>query len=291
METRLKARAKINLALDVIRKRKDGYHDLQMIMQTLELCDTVYIKQINKPRIKLETSLTWLPTDERNLVYRAVKIMMETYDIKGGFYIYLKKNIPVSAGLAGGSSDCAAALIGVRNLCRLSISDTELADIGKRLGADVPYCLMRGTVLAEGVGDKLKRLPKHPKVYVLLAKPPISVSTVTVFKRFSMEQVTQKPDIEKMISYLHKPAQIEPLAASLCNVLESVTCKEYPVITHIKENMMKNGALGAIMSGSGPTVFGYFRTRKEGQRAQAEIMKAFPNITEVYLTAIFNVKD
>lgn len=169
-DIKLRARAKINITLDAIRKMENGYHELEMIMQTVNLCDNLHIKKTNTGKVELKSNLVWLPCDSRNLVYRAAEYMRETYNIKEGIEIELVKNIPVAAGLAGGSSDCAATLVGINNLFRLNISQEELMKIGKSFGADVPYCILRGTALAEGIGEKLTVLPNFPNCYVLLAK-------------------------------------------------------------------------------------------------------------------------
>ena len=188
-DIKLRARAKINITLDAIRKMENGYHELEMIMQTVNLCDNLHIKKTNTGKVELKSNLVWLPCDSRNLVYRAAEYMRETYNIKEGIEIELVKNIPVAAGLAGGSSDCAATLVGINNLFRLNISQEELMKIGKSFGADVPYCILRGTALAEGIGEKLTVLPNFPNCYVLLAKPPISVSTASVFGALDLKKV------------------------------------------------------------------------------------------------------
>ena len=277
---------KINITLDVIGKRDDGYHDLQMIMQSVNLYDNIFLKKTKEPGIRLSTNLPWLPTDERNLAYTAAKTLLEQYDVKQGVSIELTKSIPVSAGLAGGSTDCAGVLIGIRSLFRLPISNSRLMQIGKELGADVPYCIMRGTVLAEGIGEKLTRLPPFPNCYLVLAKPPISVSTASIFKAYNSEKVQAHPDTEKMISLI-KNNDLNGICSNLCNVLESVTIEQHPIIADIKEAMLKSNALGALMSGSGPTVFGIFRTHREAVEALKYIRKEF-KLKDVFLTTIFN---
>lgn len=283
----LKARAKINLALDVISKREDGYHNLIMIMQTLNLHDTIYIKKADANTLKLSTNINRLPVNEKNIVYKAAQVLIEKYNIKDGVIINLHKNIPISAGLGGGSSDCASTLIGMRTLFKLNITNDELLQIGKSLGADVPYCLQRGTMLAEGIGDKLTKLPDHPPVYVLLAKPPINVSTALIFSQFDNTKVMSRPNIEEMITNL-KNKNLKKVASGFCNVLETVTEKMHPIIISIKEIMISNNALGAIMSGSGPTVYGYFENKKDANKAFACINSDFPEIDEIHLTNIFN---
>ncbi len=283
----LKARAKINLTLDILGKREDGYHEIQTLMQTLNLYDSLFIRKIDKPNVKLVTNISWLPTDSNNLIYKAAEYMREAYDLKQGLFIQLRKNIPVSAGLAGGSSDCAATLIGIKHLFDLHISYDKLLEIGKIFGADVPYCIMRGTALAEGIGEKLTRLPNFPFAYIVLVKPPISVSTAYVFKNFTQENVTQRPDIDLLMQGIHNN-DIRTISQNLCNVLESVTETKYPIITEIKNTLMEEHALGALMSGSGPTVYGIF-TKKSSALAAYKVIKSKFNINDVFLTTVFNV--
>ena len=288
MQIYLKARAKINVSLDVLGKREDGYHEVKMIMQTLELHDGIYIKKIDKPRVKLVTSLTWLPTDQKNLAFQAAELLRQEYKIKEGIFINIKKNIPVSAGLAGGSTDCAATLIGVKNLFKLPISRKELTQMGQHLGADVPFCMMRGTALAEGIGEKLTRLNPHPRVYILLAKPSISISTASVFKKFNADSVTKHPNTEKIIEHINARNQ-KGIAEEFCNVLESVTIEQHPIITQLKATMMANKSLGALMTGSGPTVFGYFRSKGDAYKAMDQIKILYPSIKELFVTKVYNV--
>lgn len=278
--------AKINLALDVLGKRPDGYHDLSTIMQSLTLKDHIYIRKIFAPTIKIVSNLKWLPTDERNLVYKACKALFDIYKPDRGVYIELTKVIPICAGLGGGSADCAATLHGIRKLFKLPVSDDRLLEIGKSLGADVPFCLKKGTMLAEGIGEKLVRLPDHPFIYVLLAKPNISVSTTKVFSALNMDHIEKRPDTAKIIGAIENN-NIDFIAANLCNVLETVTIKQYPIISTIKEIMMKNGAKGALMSGSGPTVFGYFSRREEAYMTLRKL-KTDLMLREVYITSTYN---
>lgn len=285
----LKARAKINTALDVLGRREDGYHELRMIMQTVNLCDNIFIKRINEDKIELKTNLSWLPTDERNLMYKAADLMRKRYNISEGVFMELTKTIPVAAGLAGGSSDCAAVIIGMNRLFELALPQEEMLAIGKELGADVPYCIMRGTVLAEGIGEKLTRLHPFPNCFVLLCKPNINVSTATVFKSLDLSNVTDHPDIEKMIADIEN-GDLKAVADGMSNVLESVTIKNYPIVADIKQKMLDTGAIGSMMSGSGPTVFGFYENYEKGLAALKEIRRAF-RVKEVYLTTIFNEKS
>ncbi|MBR1444146.1 MAG: 4-(cytidine 5'-diphospho)-2-C-methyl-D-erythritol kinase [Firmicutes bacterium] len=283
----LKARAKINISLDVLGKRDDGYHDLSMIMQSVNLCDDIFIRKTEEEGITLKTNISWLPTDGRNLIYKAASEMVSRYEIKSGLFISLRKVIPVCAGLAGGSTDCAATLIGIRNLFNINIPMKELMALGKELGADVPFCLIRGTALAEGIGEKLTRIAPFPKCSILIVKPPVNVSTATVFKSYAPEKVTAHPDNEKLI-YCIKKGDLKGTCENMCNVLESVTIEEYPVIAEIKKFMNEKGAMGAMMSGSGPTVFGIYRTYYSAISALKAVKEKF-GIKECYVTNAFNI--
>lgn len=284
----LKALAKINLGLDVLGRRENGYHDVRMVMQTIYLYDDVILEKREKPGIELETNLFYLPVDESNIAYQAAKLLMDEFGIKEGIYIRLNKFIPVSAGMAGGSSNAAAVLFGMNRLFQLGLSEKELMDRGVKLGADVPYCIMRGTVLAEGIGEKLTPLPAIPKCYVLIAKPGISVSTKTVYEKLDSLEEIEHPDIDGILNAL-EAGSLEQLAASMGNVLESVTIGDYPIIEEIKDVMKEAGALNAMMSGSGPTVFGIFKDKKTAKKAYAAV-KEKRLAKQVYLTNVHNTK-
>ena len=251
----LKALGKINLGLDVLGRRENGYHDVRMVMQTLYLYDNVTLQKKSAPGIEIDSNLFYLPNDEDNIAWKAAKLLIDEFDIKDGVRIHLDKHIPVAAGMAGGSSNAAAVLYGMNQMFRLGLSQKELMERGVKLGADVPYCIMRGTVLAEGIGEKLTPLPPMPKCQILIAKPPISVSTKMVYEKLDSCEIKEHPDIDGILDGL-KNQDLEQVAASLGNVLEKVTVEAYPVIAQIKECMMEAGALEAMMSGSGPTVFG-----------------------------------
>lgn len=283
---KLKARAKINITLDVLRRREDGYHDLSMIMQTINLCDNIFIKKLNENKIELKSNLSWLPCDGRNLVYKAAETLKSKYNISDGIYIELTKNIPVAAGLAGGSTDCAAALVGIRNLFKLPVSNEDLMTIGKELGADVPYCIMRGTALAEGIGEKLTPLPSFPNCYVLICKPPINVSTATVFGSLDLNKIERHPNNEKVIELI-KNKDLQGICDNMCNVLENVTIANYPIVADIKKYMLENGALGSMMSGSGPTVFGFYKDYATALNA-LKYIRYKTRIKEIYVTTIYN---
>ena len=286
----LKARAKINLALDVCRKRPDGYHELKTVMQTVALYDNLYIKKVHKDNyLKLVTNLSFLPNDHKNIVYKAAKALIDHFNIQEGVFIQLQKNIPVSAGLGGGSADCAATLIGMRNLFYLPMSLTDLAEKGRELGADVPFCVMRGTALAEGIGERLTRLSPMPNCYIVLAKPQVIVSTAEVFKSFDFDKVKERPDTDQLIFHIGK-GDLKGICRQMKNSLESVTAENYPIIYSLKEALLECGAEGAMMSGSGPTVFGLFSSPGRARSACASIKDKFPDVHDIILTRTFNVK-
>ena len=233
---RLRAMAKINLGLDVLRKREDGYHEVRMIMQTIQMYDLLDIRKKEEPGISLSTNLPYVPSDERNLVYKAAKLLMDEFDIKEGLSMKLTKFIPVAAGMAGGSSDAAAAFVGVNRLFRLGLSEEELMKRAVQVGADVPYCVMRGTALAEGIGEKLTRLPGLPKCYVLVGKPGINVSTKLAYENLHLDQIQSHPDIDGMISDIENQ-DLHSLTAKMQNVFEPGIISQYPVIQEIKDLM------------------------------------------------------
>lgn len=284
----LKALGKINLGLDVLGRRENGYHDVRMIMQTLYLYDNVTIIKKKKPGIILETNFKFLPTDEHNIAWKAAQMLLEEFHIREGVKILLDKHIPVAAGMAGGSSNAAAVLFGMNQLFGLGLSQQELMDRGVKLGADVPYCIMRGTVLAEGIGEELTPLPPMPRCYILIAKPPISVSTKMVYEKLDSKEIEKHPDIDGLIEGL-EAQDLKKIAACMGNVLEKVTIEEYPVIAEIKESMLREGALGSMMSGSGPTVFGIFDDKHVAKEAMSSL-KAQGIARQVYLANVHNVR-
>lgn len=284
----LKALAKINLGLDVLGQRENGYHDVRMVMQTIYLYDNVTLTKTQEPGIRLETNLSYLPVDENNLAYKAAKILIDEFDIQEGVQINLDKHIPVAAGMAGGSSNAAAVLVGMNRLFGLGLSQEELMERGVSLGADVPYCVMRGTALAEGIGELLSPLPPLPKCYVLIAKPAISVSTKWVYETLDSKEIVEHPDIDGVLEGLENQ-DIKKVAASMGNVLERVTIEKYPIIEKIKDAMKEAGALNAMMSGSGPTVFGIFEDRKVAKEAQQKL-KEMDIAKQVYLANVHNTR-
>lgn len=267
---KLRAFAKINLGLDVVGKREDGYHEVRMVMQTIQMYDRLELKETEEPGIHLTTNLGFLPCNENNLVYRAADLLMKEFGVLRGIEMELNKFIPVAAGMAGGSSDAAAALVGVNRIFQLGLSKKQLMERAVKIGADVPYCVMRGTALAEGIGEKLTPLPPMPMCYVLIGKPGISVSTKFVYGNLHLDQITDHPDIDGMIDAIQKQ-DLYGITERMGNVLERVTCPAYPVITEIKDLMKSCGAVNAMMSGSGPTVFGIFDDREKAEFAREKV--------------------
>lgn len=282
----LKALAKINLGLDVVRRREDGYHEVRMIMQTIQLYDRLDIKRTQEPGIQIQTNLSFLPVNENNLIYKAAKLLMDEFSITDGVSVKLDKRIPVAAGMAGGSTDAAAMLIGVNRLFSLGLTKRQLMERCVQIGADVPYCIMRGTALAEGIGEALSPLPPMVKCPVLIAKPSISVSTKFVYQNLKLDDTTIHPDIDRLIDDI-KAKNLHDIAAHMGNVLETVTIPNYPVIDEIKKHMLSNGALGAMMSGSGPTVFGLFDNEDTAKKAY-KAMRSSHLARQVYLTSVYN---
>lgn len=283
---KLKARAKINLGLDVLGKREDGYHEVRMVMQTIGIYDRIIIKKTNEPGIRIVTNLSFLPVNENNLVYKAAKLLMDEFGITEGVNIDLKKFIPVAAGMAGGSSDAASVLYGVNRMFKLGLTVEELMERGVTIGADVPYCIMRGTALAEGIGEKLSKLPPMPKCHIVIAKPPINVSTKLVYENLDMKGVDRHPEIDRIIRAIEED-DIYAVAENIGNVLENVTIPLYPVIEKIKNDMKANGALNAMMSGSGPTVFGIFDDLNKAEKC-IRYLKKQDDAKQIYITETFN---
>jgi len=283
---RLRALAKINLALDVIGKREDGYHELKMIMQTIRMYDQLEMNISSRPGIRLKTNLPYLPVNENNLVCKACSLLMDEFDVTDGVDIQLNKVIPVAAGMAGGSSDAAAAMVGANRMFGLGLSMQELMDRAVKIGADVPYCIMRGTALAEGIGEQLTPLSPAPKGYVLIAKPGISVSTKFVYSNLNVRNITRHPDVDGMITAIDQN-DFYGMAERLGNVLETVTIPAYPVIQKIKQQMIAQGAVNALMSGSGPAVFGLFDNKAKAEAACRKFKKSRV-IKRVFLTGFYN---
>ena len=283
---RLRALAKINLGLDILGKREDGYQEVRMIMQTIQMYDVLEIRKTRRPGIALATNLPYIPTDERNLVYKAAKLLMDEFQLKEGLNIKLAKSIPVAAGMAGGSSDAAAAFVGVNRIFNLGLSERELMERAVKVGADVPYCIMRGTALAEGIGEKLTWIPQVPKCYVLIGKPGVSVSTKLAYESISMDGIESHPDIDGMIQDIEK-GDLLGMTSKMGNVFEPGIIKRYPIIQEIKDLMEANGALKAMMSGSGPTVFGIF-DNQDKMRAAAAVLRKSRLAKTVFATTVYN---
>lgn len=282
----LKANAKINLGLDVIRKRPDGYHEVRMIMQMLSLHDQVTIEKTETPGIQLSTNLSFLPGDERNIAYRAARQMQERFDLPGGVRIRIEKRIPVAAGMAGGSTDCAAVLRGMNSLYGLALDRQALMDIGVKLGADVPYCIMGGTALSEGIGEILTAAGPMPMCHILVAKPSFSVSTKEVYGGLKLDRLKEHPDIDGILEAL-ETGDLCGVTKRLANVLETVTISWHPEIGTIKKLMLDHGAMGALMSGSGPTVFGIFDSRSSAEEA-ASVIRNSGLARQIHVTRPWN---
>ncbi|RHG51565.1 4-(cytidine 5'-diphospho)-2-C-methyl-D-erythritol kinase [Ruminococcus sp. AM22-13] len=286
---RLRAFAKINLGLDILRKREDGYHEVRMIMQTIQMYDVLEMKRVKKPGISLSVNYPYIPSDERNLVYKAAKLLMDEFQVKEGVDIRLEKFIPVAAGMAGGSSDAAAAMVGINHLFKLELSEKDLMDRAVNIGADVPYCIMRGTALAEGIGEKLTRIAQVPDCYVLIGKPGIGVSTKTAYESLQLDKIQSHPDIDGMIRDIEN-GNLLAMTDKMGNVFESGIIRKYPVIGEIKDLMEANGALKAMMSGSGPTVFGIFDDR-EKMEAAAAVLRQSNLAKTVFATEVTKVRE
>lgn len=277
-----KTPAKINLTLDVTGKLENGYHTLSMIMQSIDVCDELSFEKTADETILFSMNKELpdkIPT-EKNLVYKAAKLMKDTFKINGGFKIHLTKNIPAAAGLAGGSSDCAATLIGINELCGLGLDIEKLCEIGVKLGADVPFCIRKGTMLAEGIGEILTPLTPLTGIPVLLIKPNISISTPYVYKHLKLNELDYHPDNKAVISYI-KDKNIKKIAASLSNVLETVTIPENPIIAELKRYLTEIGAIGSLMSGSGPTTFGIFKNMETAKKAYEKAKADYPDFDVV----------
>ena len=283
---RLQAFAKINLGLDVLGKREDGYHEVRMIMQTIRMYDQLDMRKSVEPGIHLTTNKKYIPVDENNLVWRAAKLMMDTCGIMEGVSIHLHKVIPVAAGMAGGSSDAAATLVGMNRLFHCGLSKEKLMELGVQIGADVPYCVLRGTALAEGIGEKLTVLPPMPDCWILIGKPGISVSTKYVYTTLDLNTDTVHPDIDGMKKAL-EDGNLYGITERMGNVLQDVTIPAYPEVERIKEQMKALGAVNAMMSGSGPTVFGIFDNEEKAQEACQKLRES-GLCQQVFLTVPFN---
>ena len=285
-----KARAKINLGLDVCRRLENGYHEVKMVMQTVDIYDELEFKKRNDPDIILSVnSRDYLGDLENNLIFKAAKLMREWYNISQGIEIKLRKNIPVAAGMAGGSTDAAATMIAINEMFELGLSKEELMERAVSLGADIPFCILGGTALAQGIGEKLISLPAPPKASLLVVKPPIMVPTKWVYENLHLK-IEKHPDIDGMIDAL-KEGNLRGITERMENVMESVTEQAYPIITDIKKMMLGNGALNAVMSGSGPSIFGVFLDEETANTAAVYVdqtLKTKEIEAQVMVTEFYN---
>ena len=281
----VEANAKINLTLDILGKRPDGYHEVAMVMQTVGLHDTVTLEK-RAQGITLNINVPWLKADEKNLAWRAAALVQEEYGLTGGVHIELTKRIPIAAGLAGGSADAAAVLKGMSELYGLNLSAKKLCELGARLGSDIPFCLLGGTMLATGRGEVLKRLPDMPETWVVLVKPRISVSTAWAYQNYDELGAERHPDNEAIQKEIARGSR-KGVAKLLCNVLESVTINKYDVIERYKQMMLDKGAMASMMSGSGPTVFALAQNREQAEEI-AGFMRREKN-ADVFVTRTFQL--
>lgn len=285
---RLKARAKINLGLDVIGLLDNGYHEVRMVMQTVGMYDRIIIEKSKVPGIEITANIPYIPLNESNLMYKAADMLIKEFDIKEGVKMDLNKFIPVAAGMAGGSTDAASVLFGMNKIFDLGLSTKALMERGVSIGADVPYCVMRGTALAEGIGEKLSKLSPMPDCSILIAKPPINVSTKLVYTELDSAECKEHPDIDGIIDGLNR-GDLGDIAQKMGNVLEGVTIPMHPVIDSIKKDMIEHGAINAMMSGSGPTVFGIFEDAKDARKC-LEFIREKGDAKQVFTTEPFNIR-
>lgn len=268
----IKAQAKINLTLDILGKRPDNYHDVAMVMQSVGLADTLSFQKLESGGIELVSNVPGLPNDDGNLAYRAAKLVMDTYGIKQGVRIELTKQIPMAAGLAGGSADAAAVIRAMSELFELKLTQKELCHLGEQIGSDVPFCICGGTMLAEGRGEILTRIADMPECYVVLAKPPVDVSTAWVYQNYRSEEAVCHPDTRAVLACL-EASDLQGISKLLCNVLESVTIKRYIEIEDYKKRMCRSGALASLMSGSGSTVFALAADEETAENIATDLRK------------------
>ncbi|MDU5109994.1 MAG: 4-(cytidine 5'-diphospho)-2-C-methyl-D-erythritol kinase [Clostridium sp.] len=273
---KIKAYAKVNISLDVVGKREDGYHLLEMIMQSIDLYDEIKIEK-TKSNIVIKCNKQYVPTDERNLAYKAAKLFMEEYNINSGVEINIKKNIPVCAGLAGGSTDGAAVLKILNKIFNINASEEELMKLGLRLGADVPYCIKGGTALCKGIGEDVTELHSFKDKILVLVKPPFGVSTKGVYQEFNLSKVRSHPNTELLINAI-KDDDLKLVCNNMKNLLENVTLKKHKVLINIKEEMKGFGAVGSMMSGSGPTVFAFFDDMLKAQKCFEKMKNKYNDV-------------
>lgn len=267
-EIELRAHGKINLSLDVLGRRNDGYHEVKMIMHTVALHDGIFIKKERERGIRMKCNLPSLPTNEENLMVRAAKAIMDEFSIEEGLSLRLMKRLPVAAGMAGGSADAAAVFHGMNQLFHLNLSTEELEKRAVKFGADIPFCLHKGCYLSEGIGEKLKKLPTLPPCTIILVKPAFSLSTKLIYENLHLENLkeTEHPDVDRMVTEL-EGGSLEEICKFGGNLLETVSISIKPEIQFLKDYFLKEGALLSLMSGSGPTVFAIF-PKEEKKRAE-----------------------
>ena len=281
----LKSRAKINLSIDVLGKREDGYHLVEMIMQTIDLFDKIKIFSLKEDTIIIESNSLDIPLDSTNIVYKAAYLIKKQYNIKEGVKIIIEKNIPIAAGMAGGSSNAAAVLVGLNQLWQLKLSENKLKELGLKLGADVPFCIGGQTALAENIGEKLTKIDGlSENIFILVCKPELFVSTKEIYEEIDSKIIEKRPN-NKLLIQLLKENKIQQIADNMYNVLEEVTRERYPVIEEIEKIMMENDALGSMMSGSGPTVFGLYINREDAENCKNKLLKKF---SQVYIVKSHN---
>lgn len=281
----LKSRAKINLSIDVLGKREDGYHLVEMIMQTIDLFDKIKIFSLKEDTIIIESNSLDIPLDSTNIVYKAADLIKKQYNIKEGVKIIIEKNIPIAAGMAGGSSNAAAVLVGLNQLWQLKLSENKLKELGLKLGADVPFCIGGQTALAENIGEKLTKIDGlSENIFILVCKPELFVSTKEIYEEIDLKIIEKRPN-NKLLIQLLKENKIQQIADNMYNVLEEVTRERYPVIEEIEKIMMENDALGSMMSGSGPTVFGLYINREDAENCKNKLLKKF---SQVYIVKSHN---
>ena len=281
----LKSRAKINLSIDVLGKREDGYHLVEMIMQTIDLFDKIKIFSLKEDTIIIESNSLDIPLDSTNIVYKAADLIKKQYNIKEGVKIIIEKNIPIAAGMAGGSSNAAAVLVGLNQVWQLKLSENKLKELGLKLGADVPFCIGGQTALAENIGEKLTKIDGlSENIFILVCKPELFVSTKEIYEEIDSKIIEKRPN-NKLLIQLLKENKIQQIADNMYNVLEEVTRERYPVIEEIEKIMMENDALGSMMSGSGPTVFGLYINREDAENCKNKLLKKF---SQVYIVKSHN---
>ena len=288
---KVKAFAKINLCLDVLRRKENGYHEVEMVMTNVDIFDVLEIKELEEKKILLKSYNTDLAMDETNLIYKAIALLQKETGKTFGVEVLLEKNIPMEAGMAGGSADAAATLKAVNELFALGVSDERLLELGASLGADIPFCIMGGTVLASGIGEKLRRLSPLPKMKLLIVKPKAGLSTKKVYESLDIDGLNKAgfihKDVGEMVSVIESDeadkTKIEKIAGRLNNILEVPSIRLLPLIEDIKQKMLDNNCLGALMSGSGTAIFGIYENDEDMQKTK-EILERDDRINYIQIT-------